>query len=395
MKDDEAFKRWWARRERLGASPAGVIALMRMNSEISVEGGRALAELIPQARLLELPGEDHLPYLGDNADRIVDEIEEFVTGSRAEIEPDRVLATVLFTDLVNSTERATALGDRAWRALLDRHDALVRREFREWALPARVQPALATRVLVTVGGSDPRNATSALLRALALFERPALAVRVVVGPANPWRAELEALASALPLDVALCTAVTDMPTLMSWAHVALTGAGTTCWELACMGVPMLTLTVAASLVSTPSKLSGLTTLPLFCSSMASVGACWTTMRRLGIDGMSSWAGASHAVPGCSCSTSTSRLAAARTVAVAALVLAAAEPSVPTVSTCASAAAVFTIRLPAATMRRPSMAMSTRRFNARLARSWPVASGSSEPRPSIATREASMLRRSAR
>jgi class 3 adenylate cyclase len=174
MKDDEAFKRWWARRERLGASPAGVIALMRMNSEIdirpilpairvptlvihrtddiaiSVEGGRALAELIPQARLLELPGEDHLPYLGDNADRIVDEIEEFVTGSRAEIEPDRVLATVLFTDLVNSTERATALGDRAWRALLDRHDALVRREFREFR--GREVKALGDGFLATFDG---------------------------------------------------------------------------------------------------------------------------------------------------------------------------------------------------------------------------------------------------
>jgi pimeloyl-ACP methyl ester carboxylesterase len=136
MKDDEAFKRWWARRERLGASPAGVIALMRMNSEIdirpilpairvptlvihrtddiaiSVEGGRALAELIPQARLLELPGEDHLPYLGDNADRIVDEIEEFLTGVRHGPDPDRVLATVLFTDIVGSTEKAATLGDR-------------------------------------------------------------------------------------------------------------------------------------------------------------------------------------------------------------------------------------------------------------------------------------------
>ena len=65
----------------------------------------------------------------------------------------------------------------------------------------------------------------------------------------------------------------------------------------------------------------------------------------------------------------------------------AEPSVPTVSTCASAAAVFTVRLPAATMRRPSIAMSTRRLSARLAGSWPVVSGSSEPRPSIETREA--------
>jgi len=155
-KDDEAFKRWWARRERLGASPAAVIELMKMNRDIDitgilpaiqmptlvihrtndtlirVEGGRTLAKLIPDARLSEYPGEDHLPYVGDNADQIIDEIEEFVTGSRPEIEPDRVLATVLFTDIVNSTQKATDLGDRAWRALLDRHDALVRQELQQF-----------------------------------------------------------------------------------------------------------------------------------------------------------------------------------------------------------------------------------------------------------------------
>ena len=151
-RNDEAFKAWWGRRERLGASPAGVIALMRMNSEIDirailpairvptivihrthdaairVEGGRTLAKHIPNARLIEFPGEDHLPYIGDNADQIVDDIEEFVTGSRGDFEPDRVLTTVLFTDIVNSTQRATGMGDRAWRALLERHDGLVRQQ---------------------------------------------------------------------------------------------------------------------------------------------------------------------------------------------------------------------------------------------------------------------------
>jgi class 3 adenylate cyclase len=151
-KSDEAFKSWFARRERLGASPAAVIALMQMNSEIdisgilhtirvptlvihrsddiaiSVEGGRALAKHIPNARLIELPGQDHLPYVGENADQIVDEIEEFVTGTTAEYEPDRVLATVLFTDIVNSTQSASEMGDRAWRTLLERHDGLVRQQ---------------------------------------------------------------------------------------------------------------------------------------------------------------------------------------------------------------------------------------------------------------------------
>ena len=99
-------------------------------------------------------------------------------------------------------------------------------------------------MLVTVGGSDPLNASSALLRGLATLGRSGLVVRVVVGPANPWLVELQSLAAALPLAVSLCTAVTDMPGLMHWAHIALTGAGTTCWELLRMGVPMLTLAVA-------------------------------------------------------------------------------------------------------------------------------------------------------
>jgi class 3 adenylate cyclase len=150
--DDVAFQRMWGRHERAGASPAAAVALMRMNSEIdvtgvlsairvptlvihrthdtniSVEGSRLLAERIPGARLFEVPGRDHLPYVGDNADDIVDEIQEFVTGSREAIEPDRVLATVMFTDILDSTKRASDLGDRRWRAVLDQHDHLVRQE---------------------------------------------------------------------------------------------------------------------------------------------------------------------------------------------------------------------------------------------------------------------------
>jgi class 3 adenylate cyclase len=151
-KDDEAFKSWFARRERVGASPAAVIELMKMNSEIDirgilpairvptlvmhrtadravrVEGSRALAKHILNARLIELKGEDHLPYLGETADQIVDEIEEFLTGARAVIERDRVLATVMFTDIVGSTRHASELGDRRWRVVLDQHDEIVRRE---------------------------------------------------------------------------------------------------------------------------------------------------------------------------------------------------------------------------------------------------------------------------
>ncbi|AWM89072.1 adenylate/guanylate cyclase domain-containing protein [Microvirga sp. 17 mud 1-3] len=152
MANDAGFKKIWARHERVGATPAAAKALMRMNQEIDISGvlnairvptlvihrtediavgiedGRFLAQHIPHARLAEFAGTDHLPYIGENADDIANEIQEFVTGSRAAVEVDRVLATVLLTDIVGSTKRASDLGDRRWRTLLDQHDNLVRQE---------------------------------------------------------------------------------------------------------------------------------------------------------------------------------------------------------------------------------------------------------------------------
>jgi class 3 adenylate cyclase len=148
---DEPFRRWWGKYERLSHGPGNALAYFRMNAQIDVRAilptiqvptlvlqrrgdvyrdrGHAgyLAEHIPGAKLVELEGVDHLPYLGD-ADAILDELEEFLTGVRPPPERDRVLATVLFTDIVASTERASAIGDRAWKDLLDRHHALVREE---------------------------------------------------------------------------------------------------------------------------------------------------------------------------------------------------------------------------------------------------------------------------
>jgi pimeloyl-ACP methyl ester carboxylesterase len=148
---DPAFQRWWGRFERLGASPAAAIALMRMNSQIDisgilptirvpalvihrtgdvtidVEGGRYLAEHIPGARYVELPGTDHIPFVDENAMEIADLIGEFLTGSRTPIAADTVLATVLFTDIAGSTEKAVSLGDRRWRDLLDNHHTIIRR----------------------------------------------------------------------------------------------------------------------------------------------------------------------------------------------------------------------------------------------------------------------------
>ena len=153
--NDEAFERWVGRYLRQSASPKAAAALLRMNTQIDVreilptiqvptiliyrsddvdvdvDEGRYMAERIPGARFVELPGGDHTMWTGDAA-AILDEIEEFLTGVKRGPEPDRVLATVLFTDVVGSTELATRLGDRAWRDLLARHHAAVRRELDRW-----------------------------------------------------------------------------------------------------------------------------------------------------------------------------------------------------------------------------------------------------------------------
>jgi hypothetical protein len=92
---------------------------------VPVEAGRWMAGQIPGARFVELPGDIHHPWFGD-MDAVIDEVEELVTRVRRSHEPDRALATVLFTDIVDSTRRAAQLGDRAWRELLERHDALAR-----------------------------------------------------------------------------------------------------------------------------------------------------------------------------------------------------------------------------------------------------------------------------
>ena len=140
-----------ARMERSAASPAMVQQIFEMFLDIDVRAvlpaihvptlvlhrhgdlvvnrgaGRELAGQIPGAKYVELDGIDHLPWAGD-ADEVLGEIEEFLTGARSLPEPDRVLATVMFTDIVGSTERAAALGDARWRELLTTHHAAVARE---------------------------------------------------------------------------------------------------------------------------------------------------------------------------------------------------------------------------------------------------------------------------
>ena len=147
---DAAVRQWWSRFLRMSASPAAANALSRMNAEVDIRrvlptirvptlvihraddvlidagGSRFMAERIPGARYVEVPGTDHLPFW-EHQELILGEVGEFLTGVRPLPDPDRILATVLFTDIVRSTEHAATAGDQRWRDLLERHNILVRR----------------------------------------------------------------------------------------------------------------------------------------------------------------------------------------------------------------------------------------------------------------------------
>lgn len=119
---------------RQAAGTIGVPTLIMHRTEdrvCHVENARFLARTIPGAHYVEMPGADHVPWFAP--DDVLPEIREFLTGQREAAVPDRVLATVMFTDLVGSTERASALGDRGWRDLLEQHHAAVRRELQRFA----------------------------------------------------------------------------------------------------------------------------------------------------------------------------------------------------------------------------------------------------------------------
>lgn len=170
---------WWAQFLRRSTSPGAAITQIRMNWDSDVRNllplvqaptlvlharderwvrasaGRYLAEHIPDARFVELPGADHLPY-GELGPRIAAEVEEFVTGSRPSVPSDRILATVLFTDIVGSTERAVREGDDRWTRVLEGHDRDVRRQ------------------LDRFGGSRVKQTGDGFL---AIFDGPAKAIR--------------------------------------------------------------------------------------------------------------------------------------------------------------------------------------------------------------------------
>ena len=179
---DAAEVAWAHRRGRASLSPSGARDLILMNSkadvrdllgsvqcptlvlhrtgdlDASIEEGRYIARHISGARFVELPGDDHVPFV--DPDQILDEVEEFLTGVRPVAATDRVLATTLFTDLVGSTEKATALGDAAWASLLARHNDVVRQQ------------------LLRFSGEEIDTAGDGFL---ALFDGPARAIRCALG----------------------------------------------------------------------------------------------------------------------------------------------------------------------------------------------------------------------
>ena len=150
LADDERFCAWFRRWERLSATPNAAAATLRWAAEfdlgpilpaiqaptlvvhrrdaalVDLDAVHRAVAMIPRGRSVELPGTDALPFVGD-ADALLDEIEQFLTGATASADVDRTLTTVLFTDIVDSTPRAEALGDRRWRYLLEDHNARVRR----------------------------------------------------------------------------------------------------------------------------------------------------------------------------------------------------------------------------------------------------------------------------
>jgi class 3 adenylate cyclase len=129
-KRDAAKRRWWARNERLSGGPGYFRAILDLYLHSDVRPGlESIQAPTLHARLLELDGDDNIWFAGD-ADRVLDEIESFLTGGRRAAPSNRVLSTVLFTDIVGSTQRAAQLGDDAWTVALADHNRLVERQVR-------------------------------------------------------------------------------------------------------------------------------------------------------------------------------------------------------------------------------------------------------------------------
>jgi class 3 adenylate cyclase len=183
--DDARFRRWFAKYQRTGASPRAVqwflrafleadarpilpliqaptVVLHRRNVQLfPVEHARYLTEHIPGAKFVELPGTD-VSLIWETPELVLDHVEEFLTGVHRIAEPTRVLATVLFTDIVGSTEQAERLGDRRWRQLLDLHDELAARLVEEAG--GRLVKTTGDGILATFDGPGRGIRCAAALR---------------------------------------------------------------------------------------------------------------------------------------------------------------------------------------------------------------------------------------
>ena len=197
VSDDPEIKKWSARLERYAASPAMVQKMFEMfydtdvraflpsvgvptlvlhrkgDRVVNIRAGRYIAEHIPGARLVELPGSDHAGWAGDT-DTMIDDVQEFLTGVRGEVDFDRVLATVMFTDIVGSTQRASEVGDRRWHELLDEHDKIVARHVEQFR--GRFIKHTGDGALATFDG--PGRAIQCARAAGAAIEKLGLQIRV-------------------------------------------------------------------------------------------------------------------------------------------------------------------------------------------------------------------------
>ena len=260
---DPNFREWWATYLRMSASPGAAVALSRMNSEVDtrrvlpsirvpalilhrtgdrslpVEGSRYLARHIPGARYVELPGEDHLPFVGDQ-DALLDEVEQFLTGARPAPEPNRVLLTVAAVEVVEAAPTAARLGAAGWRGAFEAHGARGRQELARY----RGQQIRTTGAGFLATFDGPARAVRCAGAVVGAAAELGLAVRagvhtgecdVLVGGGGDvggtaLQVACGVLAQARPGDVLVSSTVTD---LVAGSGLAFEGQGTHRFE----GVP--------------------------------------------------------------------------------------------------------------------------------------------------------------
>jgi UDP-2,4-diacetamido-2,4,6-trideoxy-beta-L-altropyranose hydrolase len=153
-------------------------------------------------------------------------------------------ADLVLNQNIHAVDLAYSCPSGGTRFLLGPRYALLRREFLRWKEWKRNIPKVAGKILVTLGGSDPDNATPKVVRGLRGMGLPGLEVSVVAGATNPNREEIEKEMAPLPPAFRLLTAVEDMPRWMAWADMAISAGGSTVWEMAFMGLPNLVLVLA-------------------------------------------------------------------------------------------------------------------------------------------------------